>query len=373
MDRASPPTAGLSRRRMLGTALGAALGTGLVAGLGTTPAVAGAGPDAPRIRDGGTVDRPLVRPPRLQPGMRVGLVAPASTVAEDDDIDAAADRIRSLGFEVRRAPNLDRRTAYLAGTDSERAEGVNGLLRDPEVDAIFCLRGGYGTARILPLIDYAALAAQPRVVLGYSDITALHLAIHARTGVVGFHGPIAAANFTDYAWDQFQRVLMTPSAPLRIGAPPPFETAPGRIDVDNRLVRIAPGVAEGPLLGGNLSLVASLMGTPFEPDLDGALLFLEDVDEAPYAIDRMLTQLWLAGKLQRCAGIVFGKFTDADYDGNTFSVETVLRDRCADLGIPVLAGVMIGHIDDQTVVPVGVRARLDVDAGSLTLLETGVA
>jgi muramoyltetrapeptide carboxypeptidase len=190
--------------------------------------------------------------------------------------------------------------------------------------------------------------------------------------LVTFHGPIAGGNFSDYSYDQYRKVLIEPVPNIRIGEPPEFETRPGVVDWENRLTTIVSGVAEGHLIGGNLSLMVTLLGTPFEPNFEGAILFLEDVSEPPYSVDRMLTHLWMAGKLERVAGIVLGKFTDDGYDGNTFSMEQVLRDRLEPLGIPTLRGAMIGHIEDKSVVPLGIRARLDVGAGSLTLLEAAV-
>ncbi|HSG88174.1 MAG TPA: LD-carboxypeptidase [Pseudomonadales bacterium] len=363
-DREAPHAPELSRRQLI-RGVGALAAGSFLSATATTAAAR-----APTARPGRGA---TLLAPRLEAGMTIGLLAPASPVAEDEDVHAAIDRIRSLGFRVKAGAALFERSAYLAGSDAARAADFNDLARDRDVDALFCIRGGYGAMRILPMIDYEALRARPKILLGYSDITALLNAVHLRTGLVTHHGPIAAANFTDYSLGEFHKVLMKPAAPVQIGAAPPFEAKPGVIDVDNRLTRITGGRAEGRLVGGNLSLVAGLLGTPFEPDFEGAILFLEDVDEAPYRIDRMLTQLWLAGRLQQCAAIAFGKFTDADYDGNTLSVEQVLRDRCEPLGIPVLKGLMIGHIDDQTVVPVGARARLDVDAGTLTLLEAAVA
>ena len=314
-----------------------------------------------------------IRPPRLQAGMKVGLVAPASPVAEDEDARAAVDLLESLGFEVRPGRQIFERSAYLAGTDAARAADFNEIARDPAVDAIVCLRGGYGTARILPAIDYDALARRPRVIMGYSDITALLNAVHERTGMITFHGPIAAQNFTEYTYREYEKVLVDGSGPCVLGAPPEIEVRPGFVERENRLTPIVRGRAEGRLIGGNLTLLAHLVGTPYEPNYQDAILVLEDVYEAPYSIDRMLTHLWLAGRLQRCAGIVLGKFTEAETDGNTFSVERVLRDRFEPLGLPTLRGLMIGHVDDQTVVPIGARARLDVDAGTLTLLEPAVS
>ncbi|WP_078085645.1 S66 peptidase family protein [Microbulbifer mangrovi] len=318
-------------------------------------------------------DADLRRPKRLKKGMTVGLVTPASNAWEDEDIRFAGDVVRSLGFEVKEGQHLYRRTQYLAGPDSARAEDFNRMFADRDVDAVFCLRGGYGTPRILPMLDYQLIRNNPKVLLGYSDITALLNAIYHRSGVVTFHGPIAAQNFTEYTLAEYQKVLVHGERPVPLGTPPPFETAPGRVEKRNRITRFTGGRARGRLIGGNLSLMASLVGTPFEPDYRGKILFLEDVGEAPYRVDRMLTQLWLAGKLQQVAGIVFGKFTDAETSGNTFSMEHVLRERTGELGVPVVRGLMIGHVEDQTTVPVGAMAELDGDAGTLVLRDAVVS
>ena len=312
------------------------------------------------------------KPDRLRAGATVGLVTPASNVPENEDLLAAMDLVRSLGFEAKAAPNLRRRKQYLAGSDQQRADDLNGMFADDEVDAIFCVRGGYGSGRLLRDLDYQTIANNPKILMGYSDITAILNAIHVKTGMVTYHGPIAGDNFSSYTYEQFQRILMEPRQVTRIAQPPAFVEQPGVVERKNRLTPIVPGRAEGKLIGGNLSLLVTLLGTPYEPDFDGAILFLEDISEPPYSVDRMLTHLWLTGHLERTAGIVFGKFTDDDYDGNTLSMEQVLRERCEPLGIPTLRGAMIGHVEDQTVVPVGVNARLDVDEGTLTLLEPAV-
>lgn len=346
----------LTRRELLAAGPATAFG---VAGL---PAIARA-----------AANSNVVKPKRLRPGMTVGLVTPASNVPEDQELHAAMDLVRSLGFSAEPAANLFSRTAYLAGTDEERADDLNAMFADPNIDAIFCVRGGYGSGRLLRYLDYDMIAANPKIIMGYSDITAILNAIYLRTGMVTFHGPIAGGNFSDYTYDQYRRVLVSPQQSVRIGELPAFEVRPGVVDWENRLTTIVPGVAEGHLVGGNLSLMVTLLGTPFEPQFEGALLFLEDVSEPPYSVDRMLTHLWMAGKLEQVAGIVLGKFTDDDYDSNTFSMEEVLRDRLEPLGIPTLRGAMIGHIEDKAVVPLGVRARLDVDAGTLILLEPAVS
>lgn len=316
---------------------------------------------------------PVIKPARLKEGMTVGLVTPASNVPENEELLAAIELVESLGFHAKPSPNLYARTQYLAGTDEQRAGDLNTMFADPSVDAIFCVRGGYGSGRLLRHLDYNVIRDNPKVLMGYSDITALLNSINLLTGLMTFHGPIAGSNFSEYSLNQYRRVLVDPSPETRIAEPPPFETSPGVVERTNRLTPIVPGTAEGRLIGGNLSLVVTLMGTPYEPVFDDAILFLEDVSEPPYSVDRMLTHLWLTGKLERLAGVALGKFTDDDYDSNTFSMEEVLRNRFEPLGIPTLRGLMIGHVDDQTVVPVGANARLDVEAGKLTLLENAVA
>jgi len=314
----------------------------------------------------------LVKPRRLRKGMTIGLVTPASNAPENEGVRFAIDVIQSLGFKVKEGKHLYKRNEYLAGTDQERAEDVNRMFADEQVDGIFCVRGGWGSPRILPYLDYDLIARNPKVFMGYSDITAILNALLTKTGLVGFHGPIAKQNFTEYTLAEFKKVLMLPRTSTIIAAPPPFESREGWVEEENRLTRFAPGKARGKLVGGNLSLLTKLIGTPYEPNFDGAILVLEDEGESPYRIDGLLTHLWLAGKLQQVAGIAIGKFTDTDYALNTFSVEEVIEQRCVPLGVPVIGGLMIGHVEDMTVVPLGVEAELDVDAGTLRLLEMAV-
>ena len=314
----------------------------------------------------------IIKPPRLRKGDTVGLIAPASNMNEDESIRIAADIVESLGFKVRLGEYIFERNEYLAGTDKQRADDVNGMFADDDVDAIVCVRGGYGSSRILPYLDYDLIARNPKILLGFSDNTAILTAIHSKTGLVGFHGSILKHRFSEYTLSEFKKVVMHPSPRTTIGAAPPFEAGEGRIDTRNRLTYIAGGKAHGPLLGGNLTLISSLIGTEFEPDFNGRILFLEEVHEEPYKVDRLLTHLWLAKKLQQVAGIAFGTFADAGSSGNSFSIEEVLRDRCANLGIPVVRGFMIGHFTDNTVVPIGIEAELNGDDGTLQLLDTAV-
>lgn len=315
----------------------------------------------------------LLKPKRLSPGMTVGIVAPSSPAPEDETVHYAIELVESFGFKAKPGKHLFARTEYLAGADIQRAEDLNAMFADPSVGAIMAMAGGYGAMRILPLLDYALIRRNPKALIGYSDITALHCALQQKVGLISYHGPTVLSRFTDYSLREFRQVLMEPQSNVRIGAAPPFETGPGKVDRENRITTFVPGKAKGRLIGGNLTLISCLMGTPYEPDFTGRLVFLEDVHEAPYRIDRMLTQLVISGKLKAAAGLIFGKFTDAESSGNTFSLEYVLRDAAKAVGIPSARGLMIGHIPDQTVVPVGLEAEFDADKGSLTLLETSVA
>jgi muramoyltetrapeptide carboxypeptidase len=223
---------------------------------------------------------------------------------------------------------------------------------------------------VLPYLDYKLIARNPKVLLGYSDITALLNAVHKRTGLVTFHGPVGGSNFEPYTLENFRRVVMTPEPAGLLAAPPKKPTE--LVDRTNRVLRLTSGRATGPLIGGNLTMIATLMGTPFEPDTDGAIFFLEDVHEEPYRIDRMLTQLALGGKFDRAAGVVFGRCSDCGVKGPSFSLEEILRDRFGTLPIPAISGLSFGHIEQKLVLPIGARATIDADAGTLTINEAAV-
>jgi muramoyltetrapeptide carboxypeptidase len=278
-------------------------------------------------------------------------------------VDRAVDRVRAWGWEPRLGRHARGRRGYLSGTDEERAGDFNAALHDPEVDAIWCLRGGYGTMRVLPEIDWEALAARPRPVVGFSDNTALHLAIQ-RHGIVSFHAPHpAAADFPAFSADLLRRALTMPE---------PAGLLPFPAGSAGRAETLRGGVAEGALVGGNLSLLTATLATAVSPRTDGAILFVEEVGEAAYRVDRLLTQLRLAGVLERVAGVAVGAFTGADDAADAPSIAEVLEDRLGDLGVPVATGFPFGHGADNWTLPLGVRARLDADAGTLTLLEPAV-
>jgi muramoyltetrapeptide carboxypeptidase len=321
-----------------------------------------------------------VFPRALRPGMTVALVAPSSPsgIAEGNEI--AAEVVESLGFKARLFPHVKDATNYLAGTDENRAQDVNAAFADPSVDAIFCVRGGYGASRLLPLLDYETIRKNPKVFTGYSDITALLNAIHRLTGLVTFHGPVGGERQSDYTLSGFKKVLTRAEAAGRVAEPPPFQASEGQVDVENRVYRLAPGKAKGRLVGGNISVFSTLVGTPFEPELKGRILFLEEVGEEPYRIDRWLTQFLLTGKLSGLAGVALGKFHDCgprDYKPSfsglgTWTWQEVCKDRLGKLGIPVVANLVFGHVADKATLPLGVMAELDGDTGTLSLLEPAV-
>jgi muramoyltetrapeptide carboxypeptidase len=316
--------------------------------------------------------KPLLRPPRLASGTRIGLVAPAGPLLERDDLTRAQELCRALGYEPVLGKNAHRRSGYLAGTDSERLADLNAAIRDSSIHAIWCIRGGYGSIRLLDQVDYAAMAEGPKALIGFSDATALLNAIHRLTGVVTFHGPVARASLTAFSRLHFERVLTTADAPGRLGRiPPPPDVL---VPQENRIVSLCGGVAEGPLAGGNLTLLQCLIGTPYFPELAGAILFLEDVGEDLYRVDRMLAHLRLIGAFRRLAGVLVGRFTDLERSGGDGAqgFDEVLANYFEPLGIPVAYGFPVGHIEGQWTLPFGVRARLDADGGEVELLEPAV-
>lgn len=313
-----------------------------------------------------------ILPPRLFPGARVALVAPSGPLLERDDRVRAEALCRALGWVPHVLPHAERAHGYLAGTDAERLADLNAALASPEFDAVWCLRGGDGMNRIVADVDFAGFARAPKPVIGFSDITVLLLALWRETGVVGFHGPVAREPMPAFAQRAFERVLTRaePAGTLEAVTPPGGVLVPQ----EGRVITLAGGRGTGPLLGGNLTLLQSLLGTRFLPDLRGAILFLEDINEDLYRVDRMLAHLRLAGALEGVAGVAIGQFTDcrrATADGG-LGLDDVVHTYFGGLGVPVVMGLPIGHIAAQWTIPVGVRGELDADAGTLTLLDPAV-
>ena len=315
----------------------------------------------------------LVRPRAITPGSRVALIAPAGPLSEQDDLTRGMELCRALGWEPVAGAHALARHGYLAGTDAERLADLNQALTDPAIDAVWCLRGGYGLTRILDQVDSAGFARRPKPVIGFSDVTALLVGLYQATGVVTIHGPMARASLSTFTAGHFTRVLTDTAPPGRLAGLP----APSGVLVPRapRIVPLRGGVAEGPLIGGNLTLLTALIGTRHFPALDGRLLFLEDVGEDLYRVDRMLAQWRMTGALGTLAGVIVGQFTElrrGTGDGGALGFDEVLATYLRPLGVPVAYGFPIGHVDDQWTMPLGVRARLDADAGTVELLEAAV-
>lgn len=315
--------------------------------------------------------RPAVKPPRIRPGDTIGLMIPSSANWDPMHIDVVLEALAVLGLRGRLGAHVFDRRGYLAGRDEDRARDLNDMFRDPEVRAIHCIRGGWGAARLLPLVDFDAVARHPKALIGYSDITALLLALHARTGLVTFHGPNGASEWNRTNVDYLRRVVWEGET---VTFANPRDTEQTIVPQQHRTRTITPGKARGRLLGGNLTVFTAILGSPYVPDFTDAILFLEDVQEAPYRIDRMLVQLKLAGILERVKGFVWGTCTQCT-PGEGFgslTIPDVLDDHVRPLGVPAYYGAMFGHIDRQFTLPVGVEVELDADAGTIRMLEPAV-
>lgn len=310
----------------------------------------------------------MIRGKKLKFGDTIGFVAPSGAVRTAGAIERAVAETERMGFKVKLGESAGQRYGYLSGSDEVRARDINAMFADDEVDAIVCLRGGYGAMRILDRLDYELIRKHPKIFVGFSDITALHIALLNRCDLVTFHGPMAAANWAGSPLDDFSResmykALMCSEPVGELKNPPAFPKQ-----------TVNPGRAEGVLVGGNLMLIASSLGTPWEIDTKDRIIFIEEVGERTYCVDRMLTQLRLAGKFQDCAGVVFGDFADCpiEYPEFGLSLEEIIRDVVAPCGKPVFTGLRCGHCSPKLTLPFGVKCRMDADACTLTVVETAV-
>lgn len=311
--------------------------------------------------------KPL-KPPRLRAGDLIGLVSPASPIADPSRIDKGVRYLESLGYRTEVAPSVLKNHGYLAGTDEERAGDLHAFFARRDIRAIMCIRGGYGTPRLLRLINYRLVGSNPKIFVGYSDLTALQLAIWKKTGLVQFHGPMVGVDMADQM-DAFTEEMFwqTVTSASRRGAIPLPDPQPSPL---------TPGKARGRLIGGNLALLVSSMGTRYFPDLRDTLLYLEDIGEEPYRVDRMLFQLLNAGILHGVSGILTGKFTDCgpkDATKPSFTVDEILRQMAALTDRPFLTGLPFGHEARKMTLPLGITARLDAGRGTIEYLESAVA
>ncbi len=310
----------------------------------------------------------MLKPKPLHRGDTIGLVGISGALREADvKYPKMMEAIDALGYRVIEADSCRERYGYLSGTDESRARGLNQMFADDRVDAVVCMRGGYGVARMLDRVDFDVIRANPKILLGYSDITALHTAIHEKVGMVTFHGPMPSTcwpKFDDFTRDSMLRAL-TSTQPLGV-----LKNPEGKAPVC-----VVPGTCEGTLVGGNLTLIASACGTPYALDVEDKVLLLEDIGEKYYRLDSMLTQLRQAGMFEKCAGVVLGGFTECsvEYPEYTFALEEIIRDIIVPAGKPVLANMAIGHMDTKITVPLGVKCRLNATAGTLEITEAALA
>lgn len=322
-----------------------------------------------------TITHKRLLPHGLWPGMEVALIAPSGPVS-DEHLARVQSNMAYWGLKGVEGKALRSQNGFLAGTDAQRLADFHWAFEDTRIGAVWCVRGGYGATRILRDIDYKLIRRNPKALIGYSDITALHLSIHYKTGLVTFHGPVAGGDHPAQTQQWFRSVLLdgnarteiTPLVPVALeGA----DTLPPEEDLPHTIV---PGRATGPLIGGNICLIAAMCGTGFLPDFSGKIVFLEDIDEAPYRIDRMLTQILQSTDLRKAAGIALGVFSGCRPKGtsSSFTLLETLRERLGGLGIPVAYGLPFGHVSLNATLPLGIRAELDATAVKLTLLERAI-
>ena len=324
-----------------------------------------------------------IKPARLVVGDTIAVIAPSSGLPEHV-IQRAIAHLEQLGFVLKLGKNIRAMRGYLAGTEQQRLDDFHAAFADKEVKAVWCIRGGYGAARFIPQINYDIIRRNPKIFIGYSDITALHVAIHQQTGLTTFHGPVGTSDFSDYTKSHVLDVLMHPKPNYKISLCPLNTTdaeklfKPAVIEAGiNKPEIITAGKCRGQLIGGNLSLLSAAAGTPYAlRNVKGKILFMEDIDERPYRIDRMLTQLMHSVDLKSCAGIALGIFDGCNptkEDINTLSLSECLHDRLGHLGIPVIYGLSFGHIKHQCTLPYGIEAELNTGDKTITLLEAAVS
>ncbi|UXH78674.1 S66 peptidase family protein [Roseateles amylovorans] len=314
----------------------------------------------------------LLRARRLRPGDTLALVSPANATYEREPLDIAVDAVQALGFKVKLGAHVRGRYGQFGGTDAQRAADINDAFADDEVAGILALAGGSGCNRIVDKLNYALIRRKPKFFGGFSDLTSLVNAIHRQTGLITFHCPVAGSEWNEFSVQHFKAVVMDAEPDLLSN---PQERSGNIVPTQDRISTLRAGVARGPLVGGNLAVLSSLAGTPYFPDCQGAILFLEEVNEYIYRVDRMLSTLRLSGALDRLAGVVLGKFTNCgpgDGHFGTLTLDEVFDDYFLPLNVPVYRGALIGHIRRKFTVPVGQPAEMDALAGTVRLLSAAV-
>ncbi len=314
----------------------------------------------------------IIKPPRLKAGDKLAIVAPGSYISEEELQDSIKN-LNQLGFETTYSEKVLLQKGYFAGSDKDRAKDLMEKFSDKSVKGIVCARGGYGCSRILPLLDYDAIRANPKVLIGYSDITALLYGIYQKSGLITFHGPVGTSTFNDYSVNNFKKVLMNPERSSLFK-----NSISGEDENVYGVTTIVKGKGKGRLVGGNLSIVVSLIGTKYDVDYSNKIIFIEEIGEEPYRVDRMLTQMIQAGKFRNASGIMMGIFSkcevkkESDLTAKSFTLMEVLKDRLSSLNIPVVYGMSFGHVKDKFTIPFGAFAELDADKQTFTVLEKAV-
>lgn len=301
-----------------------------------------------------------IKPPQLKKGDTIGLISPASRLDDLERYDQIVQKIQKMGFSIKEGPHARDSYGNLAGRDAGRAADLNAMFADKSVNAILPFRGGWGSNRILDRIDFETIKKNPKILVGFSDITSLLLAIYAKTKLITFHGPVGKSDWTDYTAKHFEQMVSTQQAAT-------LEIPKNKVCSEcTPFTTITPGRAKGRLLGGNLSVLTAMMGSDYLPEWEGNILFLEDVGEDIYRIDRMLTELKLAGVLDQISGFIFGQCTNCTRsDEQSLSLQQVFNDHVKPLGIPAFSGAMFGHISSMVTLPVGLPARIDAREGSI--------
>ncbi len=313
-----------------------------------------------------------ILPRRIKSGDTLGLIAPGSYIT-GAQLNDSIKSLNELGFNVVYTNNILSKNGYFAGSDKQRASDLNQMFYRDDVAGIVCARGGYGSTRILPLLNFNVIRTNPKVFMGYSDVTSLLCGIYQETGLVCYHGPVGISTYNEFTTDYFRKTLIDPEDNLVLKNP-----APESADDEYQPLTIKDGVARGELTGGNLSVVVSLIGTPYDIDTRNKIIFLEEMEEDPYRIDRMLTQMRMAGKFENAAGIALGVFKDckpsekSSFD-SSFTLIEVLKNRLEDLNIPVVYGMSFGHVKNKFILPVGIKAELDASKQTIMILEKPAA
>jgi muramoyltetrapeptide carboxypeptidase len=322
----------------------------------------------------------LILPEQLHVGDTVALVSSGFRAPENIIVEYAKERLEALGLHVKYGKSIFAYNAYFAGTDQERAQDINSMFADPTVKAIFEVRGGWGSNRILPYLNYATIKQHPKILIGFSDITSLLLAITSKTGLVTFHGTMGVETWPEYTVNYMKQVLFDATAVTFANPVMPVDTKTDVIQTDDRITTIRGGTAEGILFGGNLTTLISMLSSGYLPNWQGAILFVEDVDEDYYKIDRMMNQLQMAGVLGQISGFIFGKCVDCSAGKNSTTspvlgsenLEQILDHYIKPLGIPAWSGAMIGHLPQMLTLPEGMKVRIDADKGTITMLQPAV-